>query len=95
MVTTVHAEASKISALLLQREQERINKPWLQRRRRSQVSTSPFRPAHQAGGRPRPAPRSRYVADLQRQLQREYGALKSQAHMPVNYFAVDGGAQSL
>lgn len=35
------------------------------------------------------------MADLQEQLHWEYDALKSQAHVPVQYFAVEGGTQSL
>lgn len=38
---------------------------------------------------------SHYVVGLQKQLHWEYDALKSQAHMPVNYFAIDGGTLSL
>lgn len=35
------------------------------------------------------------MADLQEQLHREHDALKRQAHVAVNYFALEGGTRSL
>lgn len=35
------------------------------------------------------------MADLQEQLHREHDALKRQAHVAVNYFALEGGTWSL